>query len=132
MHHWQFLNEKLGKDIVSHCIQPFLLPVNGMSVREKWLDVMGEIDWIGCECMPDDNITAKMIMARIAECHNDPDCLMFTERVNRILAINNVGTLKARAAKYQLIENLDFYCQGKSLLPSEIGDGSFGMGWESY
>ena len=26
MHHWQFLTEKLGKDLVNYCILPFLLP----------------------------------------------------------------------------------------------------------
>jgi hypothetical protein len=36
-HHWSFLEEKLGKDIVKYCMQPFLLPVNGWSIEEcKW------------------------------------------------------------------------------------------------
>ncbi len=36
MNHWQFLNEKLGKDIVSYCIQPFLLPHNGFTPSEHF------------------------------------------------------------------------------------------------
>ena len=36
MSHWQFLNEKLGSDIVSHCIQPFLLPLKGITPRQHF------------------------------------------------------------------------------------------------
>jgi len=41
--HWEFLNEKLGKDVVSHCIQPFLLPVLGFDTKELHELLMREL-----------------------------------------------------------------------------------------
>jgi hypothetical protein len=46
-HHWEFLRSKLGDDIVSHCIQPFLLPPFGGTPKQRMDAVIEELEFEG-------------------------------------------------------------------------------------
>ena len=119
MSHWQFLNEKLGKDVVSHCIQPFLLPVNGMDIQEKRKLLQQEITAV---------MNLKTNGSDVPECIRDTVLFgslrfLLYLRFRGRLGIDHHGSLAARKAKEKMISDFGnrvrlFMEHNKPFIPS--------------
>jgi hypothetical protein len=77
------LRNKLGSDIVSYCIQPYLLPVNGVTDRER-------LQMIGFElsCLFYHRVSSNYV---------------YKPMINKMISQSKVGSLEARNQKLNMV-----------------------------
>jgi hypothetical protein len=99
--HWEMLRNKLGSDIVSYCIQPYLLPVNGTTHRQKLQMIGFELSWLFFQ--------------------RESPKYVYKHLINKMISQAKVGTLKARNIKLDMVcDFMNRYGGGICLKPSDV------------
>jgi len=106
-HHWSFLENKLGQDIVRFCVQPFLLPFNGMDMCEKrWL-VIRELDTtFDYYNRGYDRDSHQTIIHMMKFWHQDECCDLHAPRMKRRIANKCIGSEMARWYKHLVLKDI--------------------------
>ena len=113
------LEKGIPQDVIRYCIQPFLLPENGMTMKEKVKKICDEIWWTVNEW--GHGYMREPFLHALLRKQRDERSGIFRPKLLRTIAIMNVGSYNARLSKWCLIRNLQDEFSSQFSTPIERG-----------